>query len=56
MDYKKIIKESGLKQSWLCKQIGITDAMLSMFLNNKTNMSPEKIRKLNTLLKINEGE
>lgn len=51
-DYKKTIKDSGLKQTWIANQLGVTDAMLSMFLNNKTNMAPEKIEKLRKILNI----
>lgn len=52
MDYRKIIKKRGLKQRWIAQQLQITDACLSMFFDSKTTISPEKVRKLNSILGI----
>jgi len=50
-DYKKLIEEGGLRQSWIAKKIGVTPAMFSFFLNGKRRMRQEYITKLNKVLK-----
>ncbi|GAA4880495.1 hypothetical protein GCM10023310_70880 [Paenibacillus vulneris] len=50
MNYQKIIKEKGLKQIWIAKQLGISAAMMSMYLKGQTNMSPEKVNNLKIIL------
>lgn len=51
MEYQKIIKENGLKQTWIAKQLGITDALLSMFFKGKSGMAEDTVFKLNKILK-----
>jgi hypothetical protein len=50
MDYQKTIKDKGLVKRWIAKQIGISNVLLSYYLNN-TRPMPEHIeRKLKDLL------
>ncbi|WP_160327366.1 helix-turn-helix domain-containing protein [Paenibacillus naphthalenovorans] len=51
MDYQKIIKQKGLKQKWIAEKLGVSSAMISMYISGKSGMSSEKIKKLNRLLK-----
>ncbi|WP_186445762.1 helix-turn-helix domain-containing protein [Paenibacillus cremeus] len=51
MELQSAIKNKGLKQKWIAEQLGVTGAMLSMYLRGKTSMSPEKVRKLKLILK-----
>lgn len=51
MNYKKQIKEKGLKQSFLAKQIGVTESYFSLALNGKTKFSEKRKEQLNQLLK-----
>ncbi|WP_144028212.1 helix-turn-helix domain-containing protein [Paenibacillus ferrarius] len=52
MDYKSIIDSKGIKQSWIAKQLGVTRAMVNLYIKGKTGMAPEKVRKMNQLLGI----
>jgi predicted transcriptional regulator len=36
--YKIIIKQKGLKMSWISEQLGISAPSLTMYLNNKRAM------------------
>lgn len=50
MDYHKKIEEKGLLKKWIAKQIGISNVLLSYYLNG-TRPMPEHIEKrLKTLL------
>lgn len=42
MDYNEKIREKGLKKSWLAKQIGISNVLLSYYLTG-TRPMPEHI-------------
>jgi predicted transcriptional regulator len=51
MDFRKMIKERGLKITWLADNIGISQPLLSMYLSGKVKM-PEIVKeKLIELLK-----
>lgn len=54
MNYKEIIKKKGLKQKWIAKQLNISDALLSMFLDGKRNIDQGKEKKLKVILEIKE--
>lgn len=43
---KRRIEKLGLKKSHVAKKIGITNVMLSYYLNGKKNLSEEKSREL----------
>ncbi|BAQ84123.1 hypothetical protein [uncultured Mediterranean phage uvMED] len=51
MDYKKEIKNKGLKISWLAEKIGVSQPYLSMCLSGERNLGDEKEFKLKELLK-----
>ena len=42
MDYNEKIKEKGLKKSWIANKIGISNVLLSYYLND-TRPMPEHI-------------
>lgn len=44
MNYNEEIKESGLKKTWIAKQLGISNVLLSYYLN-ETRPMPEHIKK-----------
>jgi predicted XRE-type DNA-binding protein len=52
MDYKTHIKSRGIKQTWIADKVGVSRAMITMFLNGKANLSPEKRRILDSVLEI----
>ncbi len=50
MDFQQKIKDKGLKQGWIAKQIGVNQALLSFYLT-ETRPMPELIKeKLKLLL------
>lgn len=54
-DYSKLlgrIKEFGFTQETLAKKIGITEASMSLKLNNKANFKQKEIRLICKVLKI----
>lgn len=46
------IKESGVKQSFIAEQLGISPSMFSLVLNGKRTLSDEKWQSLNTFLAV----
>lgn len=50
MDYKEKIKEKGLVIKWVAKQVGISNVLLSYYLNNTRPMPTHIESKLKTLL------
>lgn len=42
MNFNEVIKEKGLKKSWIAKQIGISNVLLSYYLTG-TRPMPEHI-------------
>lgn len=44
MDYNERIKEKGLKKIWVANKIGISNVLLSYYIN-KTRPMPEHIEK-----------
>jgi predicted transcriptional regulator len=56
LDYKKEISDLGLKQSWLAKQVGVTPAMVSMFINHKATLDSCKELKLRQIINKYKGE
>lgn len=51
MDFRKRIKEKGLKIIWIAEKLGISQPLLSMYLNGDRNMSKEIEEKLKEILK-----
>ena len=50
MNYKQQIKDKGLKQSWIAEKLGISDAMLSLFLSGERNFDLDKENELKKIL------
>lgn len=50
MDFRKRIRDKGLKIVWLADQLGISQPLLSMYLSGDRNMSQETEDKLKKLL------
>ena len=51
MTYKEKIKNKGLKIVWLADKIGVSQPLLSMYLNGDRSMPKEVESKLKKLLK-----
>lgn len=52
MDFKEIIENKGLKKQHVAKQIGISNVVLSYYLNGKRVM-PDEIKERLSLFLIN---
>lgn len=50
MDFKKTIKDKGLKIVWLADKVGISQPLMSMYLNDTRNMPLDVEGKLTKLL------
>ena len=50
MRLKEIIKEKGIKQSWLAKQIGVSEVTVSNWVKSKSIPNAEHLIKLSQLL------
>jgi predicted transcriptional regulator len=50
MDFHKTIKEKGLFKKWIAKQIGISNVLLSYYLNGTRPMPDHIERKLKDIL------
>jgi len=48
--YKLLIKQKGLKISWISDQLGISQPTLSMYLNSKRDMPYEVEQRLKKIL------
>lgn len=51
MDFRKRIKEKGLKIIWIADKLGISQPLLSMYLSGDRNMNEEMEEKLKEILK-----
>ncbi len=54
MNYRKIIKESGLMQKYIANKIGVSPTMLSLFLHNKKKLSEDRLLKLEEVLGVHK--
>mgnify|MGYP003115595461 CR=1 FL=1 len=52
---KHQIKESGVKQSFIAKQLKISTSMLSLVLSGERKLSDDKWQKLNTFLAVSRN-
>ena len=43
---KQIIKDKGIKQIYICKELGINESVLSLIINNKRVPSQDRIKSL----------
>jgi len=51
MNYRKRIKEKGLKITWIAKKLGISQPMMSLCLKGERSFTFESKSKLKELLK-----
>jgi len=49
-EYKRKIKEKGLKKSWIAEQLGISAPSLTMYLNGNRSMPYEIEMRLKNIL------
>ena len=49
---KQIIKDKGIKQIYICKELGINESVLSLIINNKRKPSQERLKALAKILNV----
>jgi len=49
---KQIIKDKGIKQTYICKELGINESVLSLIINNKRKPSQSRLKSLAKLLNV----
>jgi transcriptional regulator with XRE-family HTH domain len=52
-EIKQHLVKNGIKQTWLAKQVGLDNAMLSRWLAGKGNLSDSKIYRIYEVLEVN---
>ena len=56
MELREVIKENGIKQSWIAKKLGISAPYLSLILNRKRRLTEEMENDFSLLLERIKGE
>ena len=56
MELRELIKENGIKQSWIAKKLGISAPYLSLILNRKRRLTEEMENDFSLLLERIKGE
>ena len=49
---KKIIKDKGLKQTYICKELDINESVLSLIINGKRKPNQERLKALARILNV----
>jgi len=49
---KQIIKQKGIKQIYICKELGINESVLSLIINGKRKPSQDRLRALARILNV----
>ena len=49
---KQIIKDKGIKQIYICKELGINESVLSLIINGKRKPSQERLKALAKILNV----
>ena len=49
---KQIIKDKGIKQIYICKELGMNESVLSLIINNKRKPSQERLKALAKILNV----
>ncbi len=49
---KKIIKEKGLKQTYICKELDINESVLSLIINGKRKPNQDRLKALARILNV----
>ena len=42
---KQVIKEKGIKQTYICEKLGINESVLSLIINNKRRSEERRVGK-----------
>ena len=53
---KKIIKEKGLKQTYICKELDINESVLSLIINGKRKPNQDRLKALARILNVSIKE
>ena len=56
MELREIIKENGIKQSWIAEKLGVSASYLSLILNRKRRLTEEMENDFSLLLEHIKGE
>ena len=56
MELRKIIKENGIKQSWVAERLGISAPYLSLILNKKRRLTEEMESHFSLIVENIKGE
>ena len=56
MELRSIIKENGIKQSWIAERLGISASYLSLILNRKRRLTEEMENDFSLLVEHIKGE
>ena len=56
MELRSIIKENGIKQSWIAEKLGISASYLSLILNRKRRLTEEMENDFSLLVKRIKGD
>ena len=56
MELIEVIRENGIKQSWIAKKLGISAPYLSLILNRKRRLTEEMENDFSLLLERIKGE
>ena len=49
---KQVIKEKGIKQTYICDKLGINESVLSLIINGKRKPSQDRLRALAKILNV----
>ena len=49
---KQVIKEKGIKQTYICEKLGINESVLSLIINNKRKPSQNRLKALARILNV----
>ena len=49
---KQIIKSKGIKQTYICKELGINESVLSLIINGKRIPSQSRVKAIAKVLKV----
>ena len=49
---KKIIKNKGLKQTYICKELDINESLLSLIINGKRKPNQDRLKALARILNV----
>ena len=56
MELREIIKENGIKQSWIATRLGISASYLSLILHRKRRLTEEMEHSFSLLIESIKGE